>query len=70
MSNYCLDDKNSALLITETDESEYILETHGDEKANVIRSAYLFSMVVDQLVKRLPLKTEKEMLITNTSVLS
>ena len=47
MSNYCLDDKNSALLITETDESEYILETHGDEKANVIRSAYLFSMVVD-----------------------
>lgn len=47
ISNYSLDDHRCAVLLTEADESEYISEIHGDEKANVIKSAYLFSMIVD-----------------------
>lgn len=47
ISNYPLDETKSAFIINRISEQDYIQDIYKDEKANIIKSAYLFSMYVD-----------------------
>ncbi len=47
MTNLPLDENTNIILINYVDEEAYIAETHSDEKVNMIKSAYLFSMCID-----------------------
>lgn len=45
--NLPVDENKSVLILSETDEEDYITDTQKNEKAIAIKSAYLFSMSID-----------------------
>ncbi len=47
VSNYHIEGNKFAMIMNELDENEYVQEVFKSEKANLIKSAYLFSMHVD-----------------------